>query len=115
MTKTAPACAAAAGTCPKKDAAKLDAAREKFFNETKELRGQIGEKRLALRNEMVKDEPDAGKVADLQKDLSKLQAQFDQKRVRHQLEMRKLMPEDARGRGYGRGPGYGRGGGYCWQ
>ena len=89
--------------------AKLDEAREKFFSETQELRGRMDVKQVALRNEMIKDDPDAGKVANLQRELSGLQAEFDQKAVAHQLEMRKLMPEKYQGRGYGRGSG----GGYC--
>ncbi len=88
---------------------KLDAAREKFFSETRQLRGRMDEKQVALRNEMIKDDPDAGKVVELQKELSKLRGEFDQKAVAHQLEMRKLMPEKYRNRGYGRGYG----GGYC--
>jgi len=39
-----------------------------------------------------------------------LQGEFDQKTVRHQLEIRKLLPENFAGRGYSR-----RFGGSCWQ
>lgn len=92
------------------DAAKLAEVREKFFAETEPLRHQISEKRFALRNEMVKENPDANKAAELQKELSTLEAQFDQKALAHRLEVRKLLPEKSFGRGYGRGPG----GGYCW-
>ncbi|MBT8340172.1 MAG: periplasmic heavy metal sensor [Desulfatitalea sp.] len=92
--------------------AKIDAARKAFYQETRDLRGKIEEKSVALRNALNQDEPDAGKVADLQKELSALQARFDQKRVTHRLEMRKLLPEDFRGRGFGRGAGMGPG--YCW-
>ena len=94
--------------------AKIDAARDKFFDETRTLRRSIDDKSYELRREMDKENPDAKKVGELQKDLSKLQADFDQKAVQHRIEMRKLVPEDARGygRGYGRGY-YGRGN--CWQ
>ncbi len=98
-----------------KETAEVEAARDKFHNDTKELRGQIDEKAVQLRNEMVKDEPDSGKVAKLQKELSDLRAEFDQKAVAHQLKMRKLVPEKFQGRGWGRGGGRGYGGGYCWQ
>lgn len=91
--------------------AKLDDAREKFFTETEDLRDQIQEKRFALGGEMRKETPDSGKVADLQKEISKLEGEFDQKALQHQLEVRKMLPEKAR-RGYGRGNG---GGAYCWQ
>ena len=96
------------------DTARIDAARERFFEQTASLRGQMDEKRLALSNEMVKDEPDSAKAAELQNELSKLESEFDQKALAHRLEMRKLLPEKARGQGfgYGRGNGYG---GACWQ
>lgn len=97
------------------DAAKLEQAREKFFNETQNLREQLNEKELALRNELNKQNPDKGKLTQLQKELSNLQSQFDQKRIEHRLEVRNILPEGAVGRGgYGRGYGRGFGGGYCW-
>ena len=91
--------------------AKLDDAREKFFTETEDLRDRIQEKRFALGSEMRKETPDSAKVVDLQKEISKLEGQFDQKAIQHQLEVRKMLPEKAR-RDYGRGYG---GGGYCWR
>ncbi|MDA8141729.1 MAG: periplasmic heavy metal sensor [Desulfobacteraceae bacterium] len=89
---------------------KLDAAQEKFFNDTQKLRDQIQDKRFALQNELTKDTPDAAKVGTLQKELSSLEGEFDQKAIQHQLEIRKLLPENTR-RGFARGYG----GGYCWQ
>jgi Spy/CpxP family protein refolding chaperone len=91
--------------------AKIDAARDKFYDETRSLRRDIDDKAYELNKEMDKDNPDTGKVAELQKQLSKLRGEFDQKRVQHRLEMRKLLPEEFQGseRGY-----YGRGGN-CWQ
>ncbi len=96
------------------ETAQVEAARDKFYNETKELRGKIDEKSVQLRNEMVKDEPDSGKAAKLQKELSGLKAEFDQKAVAHRLEMRKLLPDKFQGRGYGQGGGRGYGG-RCWE
>jgi zinc resistance-associated protein len=91
---------------------KLDDARDKFFKDTQELRGKIEEKEVTLRNEVIKDNPDTGKAAKLQKELSQLRSDFDQKALQHRLEMRKLAPETFQGRGDGRG--YGRGyDGYC--
>lgn len=97
-----------------KEAAEVEAARDKFHNDTKELRGKIDEKAVQLRNEVGKDEPDNGKAAKLQKELSDLRAQFDQKALTHRLEMRKLVPDSFQGRGFGRGGGRGYGG-YCGQ
>jgi Spy/CpxP family protein refolding chaperone len=70
-----------------------------------------------MQSELAKAEPDAAKASGLQKEISELQAQLDQKRIDHMVEMRKVAPNA--GRGYMRGGpmmGYGpRGGGYCWQ
>ncbi|MEJ2038202.1 MAG: periplasmic heavy metal sensor [Desulfosarcinaceae bacterium] len=93
------------------DLAKLDAARNKFFDETQDLREQIDQKRFDLSRELSKQQPDAAKAAKLQKELSQLESQFDQIALQHRLEMRKLLPENARGRGYGRGYGHR---GSCW-
>jgi Spy/CpxP family protein refolding chaperone len=86
--------------------AKIDAARLKFHDETRSLRRDIDDQAYALHKEMNKENPDSGKAAQLQKQLSKLQAEFDQKRVQHRLEMRKLWPEKFRDRGWDGGCGY---------
>lgn len=95
----------------------LQAAHDKFYADTEKLRDQIREQRYAIGNEMAKDTPDEAKVLSLQKELSKLQSNFDQIAVQHRLEVSKILPERARtqGRGYGRGNGMGYGGGYCWR
>ena len=85
---------------------KIDAAREKFFDETRALRRDIDDQAYALHKEMASDNPDSAKAAQLQKQLSKLQAEFDQKRVQHRLEMRKLWPDKFMDRGWGCGYGY---------
>lgn len=102
--------------------------REAFLNDTRDLRASLYDKQEQLQNELVKENPDAAKASKLQKEISDLQAQFDQKRIDHMIEMRKLNPNMGRGYGgYGRGGGpmmgyghhgmgYGRGGGgYCWR
>lgn len=96
------------------DQAKLDQLRDSFFKETRELRGQIDESRLALRNEMIKDNPDEAKALKLQKQISALKGDFDQKMVKHRLEVHKLLPDSYKGRGFGIGRHGGRGPGYCW-
>jgi Spy/CpxP family protein refolding chaperone len=91
--------------------------REAFFKETQDLRASLSEKDRELQNELAKAEPDAAKASGLQKEISELQAQLDQKRIDQMVEMRKLAPNA--GSGYMRGGsmmGYGiRGGGYCWR
>mgnify|MGYP006287144231 FL=1 len=101
------------GDLSKEDYDKLEAARDKFFDETRELRREMDDKRYAMQQEMAKENPDRDKVKALQGDLSKLRSEFDEKRLEHRLEMREIVPESARGgRGYARN--YRGGGGYCW-
>ena len=98
--------------------------REAFFNETQDIRTGLFEKERELQNELAKDEPDMARASELQKEISDLQSQFDQKRIEHMVEMRKLNPNAGRGyksgvpmmgsRGPMMGSGYNRGGGYCW-
>jgi Spy/CpxP family protein refolding chaperone len=90
--------------------AKIDAAQDKFYDETRTLRRDIDDKAYELRKEISNENPDANKVAQLQKQLSKLRDEFDLKAVQHRLEMRKLLPEGFQGGGYNYGPG-----GNCWQ
>lgn len=95
---------------------KLEQQREVFLKETEDLRANIYDKQRELQSELAKEEPDTAKASQLQKEISGLQAQFDQKRIEHMVEMRKTNPNI--GRGFERGGhmmGYGpRGGGYCW-
>ena len=86
---------------------KLAASRDAFFQATEGLREDVYQKRADLARELDRDNPDAGKVQNLQKQLSFLEAQFDQKRLAHQLELKKIAPELGRGAG-------GNFGGYCW-
>ena len=98
--------------------------REAFFNETQDIRTGLFEKERELQNELAKDEPDMARASELQKEISDLQSQFDQKRIEHMVEMRKLNPNAGRGYKSGgpmmgsggprMGSGYNRGGGYCW-
>jgi zinc resistance-associated protein len=106
------------------DAAKLDQERQAFFEATSDLRENLYQKELELRSELAKPEPDAKKAAGIQKEISNLESELDQKRLDHRIKMRKDFPRSgARGYGYGsRGRGMGRGmyggGGYgpgsCW-
>lgn len=96
----------------------IEEKREAFFKATQDLRTDLYEKERNLRNELAKEEPDVSKASQLQKEISELEAQLDQRRVAHMIEMRKLAPNAGRGYMRGGGPmmGYGpRGGGYCWQ
>jgi len=94
------------GSLSEEDAAKIDAAKDDFYNETSDLRGKIDDAGIALRNEMERDQPDEDKVTKLQKQLSKLQSDFDQKSIEHRLKVGKLMPKGYQSRSFR--------GGYCW-
>ncbi len=101
-----------------------------FLEQTRELRENLYQKQLELRAELAKQNPDPKKAAELQKEVSGLDGQLDQKRLDQQLKMKKENPklfgrgfEMGMGPGHGRGPGYGMGqgrgacpgGGPCWQ
>ncbi len=75
----------------------LDQERAAFFKATEDLRQDIYAKELELRSELAKQNPDARKVADLQKELSELEAQLDQKRVEHVIKMKKINPDAGQG------------------
>ncbi|MCF8051809.1 MAG: periplasmic heavy metal sensor [Desulfobacterales bacterium] len=101
---------------------KMETQREAFFKETEPIRQRLYEKEMALRNELAKENSDADAAKALQKEISELRSDFDQKRLEHRMEMRAIAPEI--GQGYGSaGPGYaprgprggGYGPGYCWR
>ena len=98
------------GNLSQEDAAKLQQSQDQFFDQTRDLRNSIRDKQLALNDELQKTDPDRAKVADLQKQLSQLESQFDQKALDHQLELRKEFPQNTYGGEYG----YGRGGNCGW-
>lgn len=94
------------------DREKLQDAREAFFEETKDLRQDMRQKRLEMRAEMAKKSPDSDKLFALQKEVSELHGQFAEKKLAHRLEMREQFP-DLPHAGFGGKRGFGRkGGGY---
>ena len=106
---------------------KLDAERQAFFEATKTQRQDLYAKHLELRAEMAKRSPDMKKASGLQKEVSDLQANLDQKRLTHVMKMREIAPDAGmgmgfhkgdrgmRGHGHGQGHGMGYGPGYCFQ
>jgi zinc resistance-associated protein len=119
------------GELSDEDIQKMDDQREAFFKSTTNLRRKIYQKRLALESELAKNNPDAKNATNIQKEISDLNAQIDQKRIEHMIEMKKINPDlgvglmwpGMMGHGYGRGHrgrghmmGYGSSSGYpCWQ
>ena len=84
--------------------ASLEKERQDFYEATQSLREALYQKELELRSELAKAEPDAQKAAALQKEISSLQSQLDQKRLDQGIRMRKNFPQFGY-RGYGYGPG----------
>ena len=99
------------GDLSEEDIQKMDEQREAFFKSTEDLRRKLYQKRLAMESEFAKKDPDAKNAANLQKEISDLRAQMDQKRIVHMFEMRKINPNSGAGfMGPGMmGHGYGRG------
>ena len=104
----------------------LDQERQAFINATEGLRQDLYAKNLELRSELAKDNPDVQKAAALQKGISELSSEIDQKQLDFMLNARKVAPDagsgymmGGRGGMMGYGPGYGNGagrrGGYCWE
>ncbi len=89
----------------------LEEAREAFYRESRDLRERIDDKSSEIRRELAKENPDRNRISVLQRELSGLESEFDQKRLDHELELRKIAPEIG-GRFEG---GYGPGAGWCWR
>jgi len=82
---------------------RLNKERQAFFEETRNLRENLYQKELELRNELAKKDPDTKQAAGLQSEISDLSTQLDQKRIEHRIKMQKENPEFFAGRGYGKG------------
>jgi hypothetical protein len=92
---------------------RLESARKDFFNATNDLREKMYQKRLELRSELAKQDTDINKVKNIQKELSGIEAKFDQKQLEHELETNEIVPGSNRGfadRGFGS-----RAGNNCWE
>ncbi len=85
------------GDLSREDAARYQQARNKFDEATRRLRNDIQDKQFELKDEMNQTEPDAAKVSRLQEELSRLQSEYDQKALAFELEIRKILPNGARG------------------
>lgn len=72
---------------------KLNAERDKFHQATRDLRLEIQSKRFAIKSEIVKPSPDVKAALALQRELNALEARLGEKRLLHQLEMKKISPE----------------------
>jgi Spy/CpxP family protein refolding chaperone len=76
---------------------KAQTERQTFQSATAELRSLIYEKQTELAAVLAKQEVDVEKARSLQKDLSALESQFDEKQLEHALKMKEISPELASG------------------
>lgn len=99
-----------AGDLTDEEIAAMQKERQAFAEQTRELRDKIYQKNLELRSELAKQSPDSRKAAEIQKELSAMEGEMDQKRLDNQLKLKKENPKlYGRGFGMGMGPGSGRG------
>jgi zinc resistance-associated protein len=75
---------------------KLDKERDAFYKATEGLRQDIYGKEADLRDELSKENPDAIKAASIQKEISKLEAQLNQKQIDHLIAVKKINPNAGR-------------------
>ncbi len=75
----------------------MDQQRKAFYKANEDLKQNVYQKQLELESEFAKKTPDAKKAAGIQKEISDLQAQIDQNRVGHIIEMKKINPNAGRG------------------
>jgi len=93
---------------------KIDKARDEFYKSTEKTREAISQTRIELRTELAKDNPNTKKLKTLQRELSKLEADLDQRSLEYEVEVNKIAPNTGGGFA-GRDFGYGHRGGYCWE
>ena len=81
---------------------------------TQAQRQELYAKQMALKAEIAKSDPDLETATGLQKEISQVEGDLDQKHMMHIIAVRKIDPEAGRGffmEGRGMGPhgnGYGR-------
>ena len=78
---------------------KFEAERNAFRDATKDLKRSIYQKHLELQSEMIKKDPDRNKATAIQKEISDLQAQMDQKRLEHRFNLKQINPDLGSGMG----------------
>jgi len=111
------------GNLTDEEIATVQKERSAFLESTRELRERHYQKELELKAELAKQNPDAKKAAELQKEVSGFENELDQKRLEHRLKMKKDYPQlygkgfgggfGPRGGGMGPGFGMGQGRGGC--
>jgi zinc resistance-associated protein len=91
---------------------KLFDLKQKFMNDTANLRKQMAVKRAELASLWRTEKPDEKAIIAKQKELNTLRGQMQEKRVPFLLAARKIAPQFGHGFHHGRGHGMGRFGGF---
>jgi zinc resistance-associated protein len=86
----------------------LTALRQKFIDETYELRSARFQKQQEIRRLMQTSNPDRTKLNKLSREITELQQQIRNKMIDFHLDAKKISPE------LGMGPGFGQGRGGMW-
>ena len=81
-----------AGRLSREDARRLDAVRSGFLDQTRELREQIDGRRLSVRSELMRHNPNSARLARLQLELDELESRFGREVAAHRLEARRIVP-----------------------
>lgn len=95
------------GNLSDEERGKLEELDRKYDQESETIREQIVNKSQELDALMGAQNPDLERAKALQREISDLRADLDQKGLQYEFEARKIVPEQRLGGKYGRG--YGRG------
>lgn len=85
----------------------LAALRQKFIDETYEVRSAKFQKQQEMRLLMETSDPDRAKLDTLSQEITDLQKQVRDKRIDFRLAAKKISPELGMGMGFGQGRGHG--------
>jgi peptidoglycan hydrolase CwlO-like protein len=77
--------------------ARLEAERTAFFEQTADLRAEIYKKKLAMKDELQKNEPDGQKLKTLHKEISKLESLLNKERYKFLKRLRMIHPQAGTG------------------
>jgi zinc resistance-associated protein len=88
--------------------------KQKFYNDSADLRRQMVQKRAELAALWQAASPDQAKIAAKQKELNALRDQLQQKGLDFQMQARKIAPGAAMGPGPGMGGKWGMARGWGW-
>lgn len=89
----------------------------KFYDETRDLRNKLWSRSAELDALLSDTNPEPGKANKIQKEISDFRAKLEEKAISHEIEARKIAPDNRFGGGYdgyghmmgGSGMGYGMG------